>query len=115
MGGFAVCLDLLGGGKVSVVLFTERWGVWSPWRERGGGGTDKTTEDLVAGLDADFAPIVVDGVMDLGFSIGAESAVETDAFHGVVQDLVVGFGRVHLGVLVDVRKMLLPFVREVVI
>lgn len=118
VGGFAVGLDLrcLEERGSAMLFLLINGGMFSEHMGRvGEGGTDKATEDLVTWLDADFAPVVVDGVVDLGFSIGAESAVETDAFHGVVQDLVVGFGRVHLGVLVDGREMLLSLFGKVVI
>lgn len=53
--------------------------------------------------------------MNGGFAVRAESAVEADAFHGVMEDLVVAFGGVHFSVFVDGGEVFFSFVGEVVI
>ena len=77
--------------------------------------TYETTKDFVSRFDRDLTTTIIDGIMDCGFAVRAESTVQSDAFHGVMQDLVVTFGSVHLGVFVDGWEMLLSFVGKVVI
>lgn len=79
------------------------------------GKTYEAREHSIARLDADLSAAVVDGIVDLGFAVGAGGAVEADAFHGVVEDLVVGFGGVEFGVLVDGGEVLLAGGGEVVV
>lgn len=77
--------------------------------------TYETAEDFVAWFDRDLTTAIIDGIMDCRFAVRAESAIQSDTFHGVMQDLVVTFGSVHFGVFVDGWEMLLSFVGEVVI
>lgn len=53
---------------------------------------DKADEDFVSGLDGDGTAVVVDGLGDRAESVGAKGSVESDAFHGVVEQFVVCFG-----------------------
>lgn len=62
---------------------------------------DKATEDLVAGLDVHLSTAIVDGVVDFGFTVGAKGAVKAGTFHGVAEELVIGFGGIESGVFFD--------------
>ena len=62
---------------------------------------DEVAEDFVARLDLDGAASVVDGCGYGAYAVGARCSVEPNAFHGVVQQLVVCFGAVGFGPLVD--------------
>lgn len=53
--------------------------------------------------------------MELGLAVRAKGAVEADAFHGVVEDFVVSFGGVELGVFVNGGEMLFAFLGEVIV
>lgn len=76
-------------------------------------GINEADEDLVTRLDPDRSTAIVDGGRNLTLPIGAESAVESDPFHRVVQQFVIGFGRVHLRQPIDFRKIDLTLVRQV--
>ena len=67
---------------------------------------DEAAEDLIAGLDVDFATVVVDGQMGGGKAVGAKCAAETDTFHCVVEKLLIRLGAGGLCKLVDSWKML---------
>ena len=76
---------------------------------------DEAAEDFVALLDFDWAASVVDSHGYSGSAIGAEGSVEPDAFHRIVQELVVCFGALNFGPPVDTGKMFFAFVGEVVV
>ena len=76
---------------------------------------DEAAEDFVALLDLDWAASVIDSHGYSGSAIGAEGSVEPDAFHRVVQELVVCFGALNFGPPVDTGKMFFAFVGEVVV
>jgi hypothetical protein len=92
------------------------------------GGGDEGDEDIVAGFHRDGTAVVVDCHGLGGFAVGAEGAVHacgglvrgrngdggrTDAFHGVVKDLLVSFGGVHFCESVNIWEILLALVREI--
>lgn len=70
-------------------------------------GADERYKDFIAWLDSDRFAFVVDCGVDLRFSIGAKCAVETDTFHNVVGEFLVGFRGIFFGQFVDVWQMLL--------
>ena len=77
--------------------------------------TDEVAEYFVALLDLDRAASVVNSHGYIGSAIGTEGSVEPDAFHRVVQELVVCFGALNFGPPVDTGKMYFAFVGEVVV
>ena len=72
--------------------------------------TDEAAEDFVARFDLDGTASVLDCHGYGGVAIGAESSVEPDAFHCVVQKLVVCFGAFDFGPLVDIGEVLFALV-----
>ena len=98
-----------------------RFGIWLVGGWAGGcdkgkeGGAYEIAEDGITLVDLDFAASIVDGLVFGGGARGPERAVETNPFHGVVEESVVGFGGVHFGVFVDGGEMLFAFVGEVVV
>ena len=80
-----------------------------------GGDTYETNEDLVAWLDGDFTALILHSVAALGFAVGAEDSVDTDSFHAVAEELLIGFFRVLLGEAVDLREVLLAILGSVVV
>ena len=77
--------------------------------------TDEAAEDFIALLDFDRAAPVVDSHGYSGSAIGAEGSIESDAFHRVVQELVVCFGALNFGPPVNTGKIFFAFVGEVVV
>ena len=77
--------------------------------------TDEAAEDFIALLDLDRAASVVDSHGCSGSAIGAKGSVKPDAFHRVVQELVVCFGALNFGPPVDTGKMFFAFVGEIVV
>ena len=75
----------------------------------------EAAEDFIALLDLNRAASVVDSRGYSRSAIGAEGSVEPDAFHRVVQELVVCFGALNFGPPVDTGKVFFAFVREVVV
>lgn len=63
--------------------------------------TDEAAEDFVSRLDPHWTATIVDGRRYGGLAVGTECPVEPDAFHCVVQELVVCFGAFDFGPLVD--------------
>lgn len=59
--------------SVSVALRERRWCKYGGWGVRE--GTYETAEDFVAWFDGDLTSAIVDGIVDCGFAVGAESAV----------------------------------------
>ena len=72
--------------------------------------TDEAAEDFVARFDRDRATSIVNRRGYRGLAIGAKCSVEPDAFHCVVQELVVGLGAFDVGPFVDFREMFLALV-----
>ena len=67
--------------------------------------TNEIAEDFVARLNLDRAASIIDSRRYGGFAIRAEGRVEPDAFHCVVQELVVCFGAFDFGPLVDIGEV----------
>lgn len=72
-------------------------------------GIDKTDEYLVTRLNFYLAISILNGRLYCRFAIGAEGPIETDSFHGIVENLVVRFDRIQFGETVYFRKMNLSF------
>ena len=64
-------------------------------------GVNEAAEDLVARLDVDLAAVVIDRCVRGGETIRTRRAIEANAFHGIVKQLLVGFGSRSLCQLVD--------------
>ena len=58
------------------------------------GGTYEATEDLIARFHVHRATIVIDRGRDGGLAIRTKGAVQPDALHGVMHDLLVCFRRI---------------------
>ena len=69
-------------------------------------GADKAAKDLVTRLDVNFPAVVIDSRLCSGETIRTESAVETNTFHGIVQQFLVRFRSWGLCEIVDGRQML---------
>lgn len=69
----------------------------------------KTNKYLVARFDSDLTISVPNGRLYRRFAIGAEGTVETDSFHGIVEYLVIRFGRIQFGEAINFWKMNLSF------
>lgn len=77
--------------------------------------TDEAAEDSVARFDLDWAASVVDGGGDGASAMRADASVEPDAFHCVVQELVVCVGAFDFGPSIDISEVFLASVGKVVI
>ena len=77
--------------------------------------TYESNEDLVTWLDVDLTACVLNRVAGLGFTVRSEDSVDTNGFHAVAEELLVGFLRVLLGDTVDLREVLLAVVGSVVV
>ena len=72
--------------------------------------TNEAAEDLIARFDLDWMASVVDGRRYGRLAIGAEGSVEPNAFHCVVQELVVCLGAFDFGPSVDFKEVHFAFV-----
>lgn len=63
--------------------------------------TDEAAEDFVSRLDLHSPATIVDGCGYGGLAVGTKCSIEPDAFHCVVQELVVCFGAFDFGPIVD--------------
>ena len=67
---------------------------------------NKGYKHIIAGLDRDLSIPVRHRRADGRAPVAAEGAIKPDSFHGVVEELFVGFGAVNLGEAVDFAQML---------
>ncbi len=78
-------------------------------------GVHKAAENFVARLHVHGAAIVVEGCRHRALAVRAECTVESDTFHGVVQEFLVRFCTWGFGPLIDGWEVLLPFFGQVVV
>ena len=78
-------------------------------------GINEANKNLVTGIQSDWSTSVVDSCLDSGFAVGAKGAVESDAFHRVVEEFIISLHRVQFGKAIDFWKMDLPLLCKIVI
>ena len=72
--------------------------------------TYKAAKDLFACFHGDWSTVVIYNRRSCRLAVGARRAVEADAFHDIVQDLVVSFCSIRLGKTVYLWQVLPAFV-----
>lgn len=74
-------------------------------------GFHEAHKDFVSRLDFDGATAIVNRRLHRGFAVRAKGTIEPNAFHGIVEQLVICLRRVHFGNPVNLRQMDFSLIR----